>query len=218
MRKIIAVMGVLLILTACQNKKIQPNDISNCWNFDLSGRAGGWVILEDDRLYFETAFDRCQLLEQTSDRLVFRLEYDSVRVANHVLQAALTITSETSKLLNRADLVLRSSSVVEDESLIFLLGAGIYLHDSLGVYTDCDQCGMITCAVDEPGDTLSDTSFPHHRRYMAVLTPGRSIQRIVDNTLISVQPRSIGDTLTYFFGASDNQESDEEWIREVAEF
>lgn len=174
-------------------------------------------MLEDDRLYSETTFDRCQILEQTSDRLVFRLEYDSFRVADQVLQASLTITSEIGKLLNRADLVLQSSSVADDESPIFFLGAGIYLHDSLGVYTDCDQCGMITYAADEPCGALSDTSVLS-RRYMAVLTPGRSIQLIVDNTLISVQPRPIGDTLTYFFGTCDNMENDEEWLRAVAEF
>jgi len=64
------------------------------------------VVLAEDQTWIGGAYDRWEILEQTPDKFVFRLEYDSLLVAGHILQESITITAEKGEPLNKAEVVL----------------------------------------------------------------------------------------------------------------
>jgi len=183
------------------------------------------AISDQPQLYVGGAYDRWKILEQTSDKFVFQLEYDSLQVGDKKLQATIKITAEAGQMLNRADVVLYGE--YNDE---LWLGGGIYLHDSVdNVYTN-EQSGVIAYAEDALSDkTAAKMNYEYNgstsqgRSYIAIVTPNGGWQDIVDGTLFSVQPYKTGDTLTYYFGAcwsewSDGEKSfptDESWFKAI---
>ena len=140
----------------------------------------------------------------------------------NILQETIIITAEAGKILNKAEVVLRGECKEE-----LWAGGGIYLHDSVeNVYT-CDHCGIAAYAEDALSDkTAAKMNYEYNgstsqgRSYIAVVTPNGGWQDIKDNTLFSVQPYQLGDTLTYFFGAcwsgwSDGEKAfptDQDWF------
>lgn len=198
----------------------------DCYKVGHTCGAGGLVVLastphaegetdgsaKDFNLFVGGPYDRWEILEQTNDKLVFRLEYDSLEVNGNILQETIIITAEAGKILNKAEVVLRGECKEE-----LWAGGGIYLHDSVeNVYT-CDHCGIAAYAEDALSDkTAAKMNYEYNgstsqgRSYLAVVTPNGGWQDIKDNTLFSVQPYQLGDTLTYFFGACWSEWSDGE--------
>lgn len=175
----------------------------DCYKVGHTAGAGGLVVIADDQLYVGGPYDRWTILEQTPDKFVFRLEYDSFLVAGKVLQESITITAEAGQMLNKAQVVL--SGNYEGELWV---GGGIYLHDSIDNIYTCNHCGVIAYAEDALSDkTAAKMNYEYSgstsqgRSYIAVVTPHGGWQDTMDGTLFSVQPYELGDTLTYFFGA-----------------
>jgi len=191
MRHIGVIAGMLLCLTAC-HQAFQPETTDP-----------GLVILEDDQLYKADSFDRKQILEHSSEKLVFRLENDSFRVDDRFFQVSVIVTAESGKRMNKAQVVVTGA----DEGEWTMVGGSVALQDSADNYWDCDHCGTIAVAHRSP----------QGKHYEAVITPGRSLQKIIDDRFISVQPCLIGDTLTYYFGSAsaDSYPTDEEWFETV---
>lgn len=202
----------------------------DCYKVGHTCGAGGLVVLAEednvDKLYVGGAYDRWEILEQTPEKLVFKLEYDSFLVAGHILQESIVITAEAGKMLNRADVVLTG----DFENELFV-GGGIYLHDTIDNEYRCDHCGIIAYAEDALSDKNAaqmnyeyNGSTSQGRSYIAVLTPNGGWQDIIDGTLFSVQPYQLGDTLTYFFGACWSEwtnvelsfPTDEDWFNSIA--
>ena len=194
----------------------------DCYKVAHTCGAGGVVVIADDQLYIGGPYDRWQILEQTPDKFVFRLEYDSLLVNGRVLQESIIITAEAGHMLNKAQVVL--SGEYDGE---LWLGGGIYLHDSIDNIYTCDHCGVIAYAEDALSDKTAakmnyefNGSTTQGRSYIAVMTPHGGWQDVMDGTLFTVQPYEMGDTLTYFFGAcwsewSNGEQSfptDEEWF------
>lgn len=200
----------------------------DCYKVAHTCGAGGLVVLENDSLYVGGPYDRWQILEQTPDRFVFRLEYDSLQVADHVFKESITITAKAGTPLNRAEVVLTGDY---DEWL--MVGGGIYLHDTVDAYIDCDHCGIIAYAENALSDKTAarmnkeySGSDSQGRCYITVISTQRPLQKIVDGTLISVRPYQLGDTLTYYFGACwsewhDGERSfptDQSWFDAIGQF
>ena len=181
----------------------------DCYKVGHTCGAGGLVAMIDDdpsdKIYVGGAYDRWQILEQTPEKIVFKLEYDSFEINGHVLQESITITAEAGKMLNRADVVLSGEYAYEG---ILWLGGGICIHDSVeNVYT-CDHCGIVAYAEDALSDkTAAKMNYDYNgstsqgRNYIAVVIPNGASTNIQDGILYAVRPYNIGDTLTYFFGA-----------------
>ena len=200
----------------------------DCYKVAHTCGAGGLVVLENDSLYVGGPYDRWDILEQTPDRFVFRLEYDSLRVADHVFRESITITAKAGTPLNRAQVVLTG-----DYDGLLMVGGGIYLHDTVDAYIDCDHCGIIAYAEDALSDKTAarmnkeyNGSESQGRSYIAVLSAQRPLQKIVDGTLVSVQAYQLGDTLTYYFGACWSEwhngelsfPTDQSWFDAIAQF
>ena len=175
----------------------------DCYKVAHTAGAGGLVVIADDKLYVGGPYDRWQILEQTPDKFVFKLEYDSLLVNGHILQESITITAEAGQMLNKAQVVL--TGAYEGE---LWAGGGIYLHDSIDNIYTCDHCGVIAYAEDALSDkTAAKMNFEYNgsttqgRSYIAVVTPHGGWQDVMDGTLFTVVPYELGDTLTYFFGA-----------------
>ena len=175
----------------------------DCYKVAHTCGAGGVVVIADDQLYIGGPYDRWQILEQTPDKFVFRLEYDSLLVNGRVLQESIIITAEAGHMLNKAQVVL--SGEYDGE---LWLGGGIYLHDSIDNIYTCDHCGVIAYAEDALSDKTAakmnyefNGSTSQGRSYIAVMTPHGGWQDVMDGTLFTAQPYELGDTLTYFFGA-----------------
>lgn len=198
----------------------------DCYKVGHTAGCGGLVVIADEQLYVGGAYDRWEILEQTPERFVFKLEYDSFLVQGNVLHESITITAEAGQMLNKAEVVLTSNQPSAISYPLFV-GGGIYLHDTIeNIYT-CDHCGVIAYAEDALSDkTAAKMNFEYNgsttqgRSYIAVVTPHGGWQDIMDGTLFSVQPYELGDTLTYFFGAcwsewSNGEEAfptDQDWF------
>lgn len=181
----------------------------DCYKVGHTCGAGGLVAMIDDdpsdKIYVGGAYDRWQILEQTPEKIVFKLEYDSFEINGHVLQESITITAEAGKMLNRADVVLSGEYAYEG---FLWLGGGICIHDSVDhVYTD-DNRGIAAYAEDALSDkTAAKMNYDYNgstsqgRNYIAVVIPNGASTKIRDGILYAVRPYNIGDTLTYYFGA-----------------
>ena len=200
----------------------------DCYKVGHTCGAGGLVVMIDDdpedKIYVGGAYDRWEILEQTDDKFVFRLEYDSLMVYDHQLKESITITAEAGKIFNRADVVLTGDIKYEG---ILWVGGGICIHDSVdNVYT-CDNCGIAASAEDALSDKTAaqmnseyNGSTSQGRSYLAVWIPNGASCMTQDNVLFAVRPYNLGDTLTYFFGAcwsewSNGEQSfptDQDWF------
>ena len=190
----------------------------DCYKVGHTAGAGGLVVIAYEQLFVGGPYDHWEILEQTPDKFVFRLEYDSLVVAEHELHASITITAEAGQMLNKAEVVLTG----DFENDLFV-GGGIYLHDTIDNIYKCEKCGVIAYAEDALSDKTAaemNNFVPQGRSYIAVVTPHGGWQDIIDGTLFSVQPYELGDTLTYYFGAcwsewSNGEEAfptDESWF------
>ena len=177
----------------------------DCYKVGHTCGAGGLVVIADDTTYVGGAYDRWEILEQTPEKLVFRLEYDSLQVGEAVLQESLTITAQAGDPLNKAEVVLTNHQSPITNHLF--AGGGIYLHDTI------DQVTILEDGVIYEEEAMSDKtaakmnydyngSTTQGRIRLTVFTPGATRREVKDGNLIAVKPYQLGDTLTYYFGAT----------------
>ena len=176
----------------------------DCYKVGHTCGAGGLVVIADDKIYIGGPFDRWEILEQTPEKFVFRLEYDSLNVDGHILHESITITAEAGSAMNQADVVLTGDY---DEEL--LVGGGIYMHDTIDHFEVYDRIGMIFYEEDALSDkTAAQMNYEYNgstsqgRIYITVQTPDATVTDIQDGNLVAVKPYTLGDTLTYYFGAT----------------
>lgn len=176
----------------------------DCYKVGHTCGAGGLVVIANDQTWIGGPYDRWEILEQTPDKFVFRLEYDSLLVDGQILQESITITAETGQLQNKAEVVLTG-----DYSGEMLVGGGIYLHDTVDYYLTIPETGYVFYEEDALSDkTAAQMNYDYNgstsqgRIQMSVKTPGATLTDIVDGNLVAVRPYQLGDTLTYYFGAT----------------
>ena len=188
----------------------------DCYKVGHTCGAGGLVVIAEGKTWIGGAYDRWEILEQTPDKFVFRLEYDSLLVAGHILQESITITAEAGQLQNKAEVVLTADSQ-EPIANSLLVGGGIYLHDTVDYHLTIPEVGYVFYEEDALSDkTAAQMNYDYNgstsqgRIQLSVKTPGATLTDIVDGNLIAVKPYSLGDTLTYYFGACWSEWSDGE--------
>ena len=186
----------------------------DCYKVGHTCGAGGLVVLTANGKGYQTwiggPYDRWTIVEQTPDKFVFRLEYDSLLVAGHVLQETITITVQAGSPMNVAEVVLteKGEEVTGYGLPELLVGGGIYMHDTVD---EVEYIGRD--AIQYTEDALSDKtaaqmnydyngSTSQGRITLFVRTPGATKVGLVDGNAISVRPYILGDTLTYYFGAT----------------
>lgn len=208
----------------------------DCYKVAHTAGGGGVVVVTEEndyrhsktdcRLWIGGPYSAWETIEQTPDRFVFRLHYDSMQVAEQRLQADLIITAEAGQMLNKAQVVLTGSQPSAFSGQMYV-GGGIYLHDSIDTYMTDLKNGKIAYAEDALSDKQAakmnfdySGSTSQGRNYVAVMMPDAQMQTIIDNTLVLVAPYALGDTLTYWFGACWSEWSngdkafptDEDWF------
>ena len=183
----------------------------DCYKVGHTCGAGGLIVLANDTTWIGGPYDRWTILEQTPDKFVFRLEYDSLLVDGHILQESITITAEASEPMNRAEVVLTGEYDGE-----LLVGGGIYMHDTIDHFEVYEELGTVYYEEDALSDKTAakmnydfNGSTSQGRIYLTVRTPDATVTDIQDGNLIAVKPYSLGDTLTYFFGATWSEWSEE---------
>ncbi len=176
----------------------------DCYKVGHTCGCGGMVVIANDTTWIGGAYDRWEILEQTPDKFVFRLEYDSLLVAGHILHESITITAEAGQLQNKAEVVLTG-----DYSGEMLVGGGIYLHDTVDYYLTKPEVGYVFYEEDALSDkTAAKMNYEYNgsttqgRVQISVKTPGATLTEIRDGNLIAVRPYELCDTLTYYFGAT----------------
>lgn len=176
----------------------------DCYKVGHTCGCGGLVVVANDTTWIGGAYDRWEILEQTPDKFVFRLEYDSLLVAGHILHESITITAEAGQQQNKAEVVLTG-----DYSGEMLVGGGIYLHDTVDYYLTIPEVGYVSYEEDALSDkTAAKMNYEYNgsttqgRVQISVKTPGATLTEIRDGNLIAVRPYELGDTLTYYFGAT----------------
>ena len=190
----------------------------DCYKVAHTCGAGGLVVLttsnnpeqpQTDQTWIGGPYDRWEILEQTPNRFVFRLEYDSLLVADQILRETITITAEAGQMLNRADVVLTSNNLEPSQTISNLLaGGGIYLHDTIDKveYVDAETIRYTEDALSDKQAARMNYEYngstSQGRITLTVRTPGATRTESRDGNLIAVRPYQLGDTLTYFFGAT----------------
>lgn len=176
----------------------------DCYKVGHTCGCGGMVVIANDTTWIGGAYDRWEILEQTPDKFVFRLEYDSLLVAGHILHESITITAEAGQQQNKAEVILTG-----DYSGEMLVGGGIYLHDTVDYYLTKPEVGYVFYEEDALSDkTAAKMNYEYNgsttqgRVQISVKTPGATLTEIRDGNLIAVRPYELGDTLTYYFGAT----------------
>lgn len=176
----------------------------DCYKVGHTCGAGGLVVIANDQTYIGGAYDRWEIIEQTPDRFIFKLEYDSLAVDGHILHESITITAEAGSAMNQANVVLTGDYEGE-----LLVGGGIYMHDTIDHFEVYDKIGMIFYEEDALSDkTAAQMNYDYNgstsqgRIYITVQTPDATVTDIQDGNLIAVKPYTLGDTLTYYFGAT----------------
>ena len=176
----------------------------DCYKVGHTCGCGGMVVIANDTTWIGGAYDRWEILEQTPDKFVFRLEYDSLLVAGHILHESITITAEAGQQQNKAEVVLTG-----DYSGEMLVGGGIYLHDTVDYYLTKPEVGYVFYEEDALSDkTAAKMNYEYNgsttqgRVQISVKTPGATLTEIRGGNLIAVRPYELGDTLTYYFGAT----------------
>ena len=187
----------------------------DCYKVGHTCGAGGLVVLTANGESYQTwiggPYDRWEILEQTPDKFVFRLEYDSLLVAGQILRESITITAETGQLQNKAEVVLTDKGLPVTGYRLpeLLVGGGIYLHDTVDYYMTIPEVGYVFYEEDALSDKQAarmnyeyNGSTSQGRIQLSVKTPGATLTDIVDGNLVAVRPYQLGDTLTYYFGAT----------------
>ena len=176
----------------------------DCYKVGHTCGCGGMVVIANDTTWIGGAYDRWEILEQTPDKFVFRLEYDSLLVAGHILHESITITAEAGQQQNKAEVILTG-----DYSGEMLVGGGIYLHDTVDYYLTIPEVGYVFYEEDALSDkTAAKMNYEYNgsttqgRVQISVKTPGATLTEIRDGNLIAVRPYELGDTLAYYFGAT----------------
>ena len=176
----------------------------DCYKVGHTCGAGGLIVLANDTTWIGGPYDRWTILEQTPERFVFRLEYDSLLVDGHILQEAITITAEAGEPMNRAEVVLTGEYDGE-----LLVGGGIYMHDTIDHFEVYEELGTVYYEEDALSDKTAakmnydfNGSTSQGRIYLTVRTPDATVTDIQDGNLIAVKDYQLGDTLIYFFGAT----------------
>ena len=176
----------------------------DCYKVGHTAGCGGLIVMANDTTYVGGAYDRWEILEQTPEKFVFKLEYDSLLVAGHVLKESITITAEAGTALNQADVVLTGEYDGE-----LLVGGGIFMHDTIDHFEVYENIGMIFYEEDALSDkTAAKMNYDYNgstsqgRIYITVQTPEATVTDIQDGNLVAVKPYTLGDTLTYYFGAT----------------
>ena len=176
----------------------------DCYKVGHTCGCGGLIVIANDSTWIGGAYDRWEILEQTPDKFVFRLEYDSLLVAGHILHESITITAEAGQLQNKAEVVLTG-----DYSGELLVGGGIYLHDTVDYHLTIPEVGYVFYEEDALSDkTAAKMNYDYNgsttqgRIQISVKTPGATLTEIRDGNLVAVRPYELGDTLTYYFGAT----------------
>jgi len=180
----------------------------DCYKVGHTCGAGGLVVIADGKTWIGGPYDRWEILEQTPNKFVFRLEYDSLLVAGHILHESITITAAAGQVHNKAEVVLTSvqPSVFSHQLLV---GGGIYMHDTVDYYMTIPENGYVFYEEDALSDKQAakmnydyNGSTSQGRIQMSVKTPGATLTDIVDGNLVAVRSYQLGDTLTYYFGAT----------------
>ncbi len=189
--------------------------------------CGGPAIVAGDSLYVGDQFDTWEILEQSPTKIVFRLHYDSLHIAGSVFSEDLTVTACAGKILNRAELVLTPLSGEEVPDM--QVGAGLYMHDSIGTYQFLPSEGAVVyteTALSDPGAVRLNRKWYDNtdlgQTHEAIIVPGATVQ-ILSNTLVMAVPYTPGETLTYRFGGCWDRWTDgkhafptqEAWIKAI---
>jgi len=185
----------------------------DCYKVGHTCGCGGLVVLTEEEGAYKTwiggPYDRWEILEQTAERFVFKLEYDSLLVAGQILHESITITTEAGNAMNKAEVVLTDNGKWKMENGKLLVGGGIYMHDTIDHCEVYEKIGTVFYEEEALSDkTAAQMNFDYNgstsqgRIYITVQTPGATLTDIQDGNLVAVKPYELGDTLTYYFGAT----------------
>lgn len=211
----------------------------DCYKVGHTAGCGGLVVVSqapmdgaERLLNIGGPYSTWEVLEQTPERFVFRLHYDSLQVDYARMQADVTITAEAGQLLNKAEVVITCMEKLRTPLL--WVGGGIYTHDSIDNIRQCEMCGGLMYAEDALSDkTAAQMNYDYNgstsqgRSYIAVVLPyERPLFMDFDGTSTVVRPYELGDTLTYYFGACWSEwqngdlsfPTDDDWFNAVGAF
>ena len=165
----------------------------DCYKVGHTCGAGGLVVIADGKTWIGGPYDRWEILEQTPNKFVFRLEYDSLLVAGHILHESITITAAAGQVHNKAEVVLTANGEWTNGECL-LVGGGIYMHDTVDYYMTIPENGYVFYEEDALSDKQAakmnydySGSTSQGRIQMSVKTPGATLTDIVDGNLVAVR-------------------------------
>lgn len=195
--------------------------------------CGGVAIVAGDQIWPGGPFARYEILQEGPLQTIFRLEYDSVQVADKVWKETITITVNAGSMVNKAEVCFTGDDVMGVE-----VGGAIFLHDKddetstfiLGNQTEPSFIALAENATSDKGiynihqqQGIDATALDFGRNYVTVIVPGTVNLRCIDQTATLTKEVALGDTFTYYFGGGWSKRdyaTDTEWAeasRQTAE-
>ena len=110
-------------------------------------------------------------------------------------------------MMNKAEVVLIAKSQ-EPIANSLLVGGGIYMHDTIDQVEYIDRDGIRYTEEALSDKTAAKMNYEYNGSTsqghvsITVRTPGATKVGIQDGNLIAVRPYALGETLTYYFGAT----------------
>lgn len=184
----------------------------DCYKVGKTLGAGGVSAYTDSTLWFESHFNKYEVLENGPLRSVFKLIYDTVKIKGATYKKTITITTSAGSLLNKA--------VVKYEGLkqVMQLATGIYLHDGKGSL----QKGGGLIIYGEDAINLTDST-NMGKNYVAVVLPAKETVYKKSEKLhaLLLTDYVVGTDFTYYFGGGWSQwkfPTQKDWLAAVLLF
>lgn len=180
----------------------------DCYKVAHTLGCGGIAPYENGQLHVLDHYLSYEILEASGLRVMFRLTYPT-----HII----TITSDASALLNKAELQVLQDVYADSLSNVATWAAGIYLHDTMDNVSFSQQGGWAAYAEN----AVSDGGEPQGRNYCAIYVPQAKEIKTEDGHLLALTDISSNQTLTYWFGGGWSQwryATDAEWFSAVSHF
>lgn len=182
--------------------------------------CGGTAAVVDGHLAMHAPYNKCEFIEQSALKQVFRLTYDNVVIGGNSYTKTLVVETSANSMLNKATMKL------EGKAGNVSIAIGIYDHSDMGIALDgnnfTDTQGVVGRAELKSEGSVTTAGA---RFYQGAYVPGSDVvTKEIDSHLCLVVDYTVGTELTFYFGAGWNHfpkgryGSDAEWFDALERF
>jgi len=195
----------------------------DCYKVGHAAGCGGVAIVTPDGMIWPGGpFSTWEILQEGPLQTIFRLNYDSVQVADKIWKESITITVNAGSQVNKGEVCFTGEAIEGIE-----VGGAYFHHDDPGINVvetvgNTQYLAYAEPAVSDKGiirlhksKGIDYDSLDFGRNYVAVILPNATSNGGSGATEYVSHPYQMGETYTYYFGGGWNKrecKTDDEWF------